>query len=328
MQTTAITFTGVDQVAVAPAEVPDPGPGQVLVKAHFSGVSPGTELRCLAGKQPDAVAWPFIPGYSQTGVIAACGDGVRLPVGTPVFCAGTSASTPAPMWGGHLSHALRAEHDVIPLPAGVEMLDASLAHMIAIAYHGLRLARPLPHEQVVVIGLGLIGQLSARLFSAIGARVLAVDRIAARVALAQRDGVQAMLADDLAATVHSIFPDGADIIVDASGAPRVLPQAIELARDLPWGDTPTPGARYLVQGSYPAEFAIPYQAAFRKELTFLLPRDMQPRDVRTSLDLLARGRLVVRSLIGRVVAPQAAPEVYAALAAPNAELVTTVFDWQ
>lgn len=328
METTAITFIGVNQVSVASAEVPAPGPGQVLVETRFSGVSPGTELRCLAGKQPEAVSWPFIAGYSQAGVIVARGTGVDLPLGTPVFCTGTSFSTPAPMWGGHIAHALRDVRQVFPLPPGVALLEASLLHMIAIAYHGLRLVRPLPHEQAAVIGLGLIGQLSARLFHAAGVRLLALDRIAARVKLAQEEGILALRTDDLAAAVRSVFPDGVDIVVDATGAPGVLPQAIAAARELPWDDTATPGARYVVQGSYPAEFAIPYQAAFRKELTFLLPRDMQPRDVRAGLDLLARGRLAVRSLIGRVARPHDAAEVYAALAAPDAEMTTAVFDWQ
>lgn len=327
MQTNAIVFTGVHQVAIVQAEVPEPGPGQVLVQTRYSGISPGTELRCLAGKQPEAKPWPFIPGYSQTGVIVAVGTGVTLPLGTAVYCGGTAAALPAPMWGGHVAHALRDESQVIPLPAGIDLLDAALTHMLAIAYHGLRMAKPLPHEQVAVIGLGLIGQLAARFFTAAGAQVLAVDRIAQRVALAQQGGVTAQVADNLVATVRTHFAEGVDIIVDATGAAAVLPLAIELARDLPWDDTPRAGTRYVVQGSYPAEFAVPYQDAFRKELTFLLPRDMQRRDAYTGLDLLARKRITVRELIGRVAAPEQAPEVYVALREPDAPLVTAVFDW-
>ena len=116
------------------------------------------------------------------------------------------------------------------------------------------------------------------------------------------------------------------MIVDATGAPQVLPQLIELVRDLPWDDVPHAGARYVVQGSYPGHFAIPYQAAFRKELTFLLPRDMQPRDVRAVFDLIVRGRLVVDDLI-ETARPSDAQDVYSALQGARPELITAAFDW-
>jgi NADPH:quinone reductase-like Zn-dependent oxidoreductase len=81
MQSQAVLFRDVQQVAVAPVEIPAPGPGEVLIKTVFSTISPGTELRCLAGKQPNAAPWPVIPGYSLSGHIVACGEGVELPLG-------------------------------------------------------------------------------------------------------------------------------------------------------------------------------------------------------------------------------------------------------
>ncbi|HRK47080.1 MAG TPA: zinc-binding dehydrogenase, partial [Nocardioides sp.] len=187
---------------------------------------------------------------------------------------------------------------------------------------------PADHREHAVVGLGAIGQLAARLFAATGAHVVAADLALARVERAQQAGITAFApaAGDLVAGFRPYFPAGADVIVDATGAPQVLPQLIALAKDLPWDDALHACTRYVVQGSYPGDFAIPYQPAFRKELTFLLPRDMQPRDVRAVFDLLARGHLAVDDLI-EPVHPADAPAVYAALRDAHPELITAAFDW-
>jgi len=128
--------------------------------------------------------------------------------------------------------------------------------------------------------------------------------------------------------VRSILPDGADIVVDATGAAPVLPQAIEIARELGWDDSPLLGARIVVQGSYPDDISIPYQAAFMKEAHILVPRDMQPRDVRAVLDLMARGALRIDDLLAEVVPLDRAPDTYALLREAPDKLVTAVFAWE
>ena len=52
MQAQAVLFRGVNEVTVEAVEIPAPGPGEVLIQTACSTVSPGTELRCLAGRQP------------------------------------------------------------------------------------------------------------------------------------------------------------------------------------------------------------------------------------------------------------------------------------
>ncbi|HAJ36450.1 MAG TPA: hypothetical protein DCL15_12235 [Chloroflexi bacterium] len=328
MQSQAVLFRDVDNVAVELVGIPSPGPGEVLIKTSYSVISPGTELRCLAGKQPNAAPWPVIPGYSLSGCIAARGEGVDLPLDTPVFATGTRRASVNLMWGGHVAYAVTPAVSVFPLPDNVSMLAASALHLAAIAYHGLRLARPLPHETAVVLGLGAIGQMSARLFAAAGARVLAADLSPARVALAQAAGVEAFVPSGaVGAAVRQRLPAGADIVVDATGAAPVLHQAIEIARELGWDDSLLQGARIVVQGSYPEDISIPYQAAFLKEANILVPRDMQPRDVRAILDLMARANFRIDDLLTTVVTPVRAPEMYARLRHTASEMVTAVFAW-
>jgi 2-desacetyl-2-hydroxyethyl bacteriochlorophyllide A dehydrogenase len=327
MKAQAVLFTEVNQITVDEVIVPDPEPDEVLVEVTYSCISPGTELRCLAGKQPDAQPFPFIPGYAAVGHVTRAGKSASIPEGTAVYCGGTSGASHNLMWGAHISHVVKSARAVIPIPEGVDLVEAAGAKIAAISYHGLRHSRPQPQEEVVVVGLGMIGQISARLHALTGAHVLALDLSARRVEQANQFGVTARVpSPSIEAAVREIFPDGADVIVDATGSPSVLAGLISLARDIPWDDSLTPGARLLIQGSYPAEFALLYQEVFRKELAIYVPRDSQPRDYRAVLSLLARGKLQLRDLIEVRCSPDQAPEVYGRL--QSGEILTAVFQWK
>ncbi|MBC8162464.1 MAG: zinc-binding dehydrogenase [Roseiflexaceae bacterium] len=329
MKTQAGLVTGVHTVALGEVELPAPASDELLIETAYSCVSPGTELRCLAGLQPGQPEWPFIPGYAQTGSVIGRGEQTTLPIGTRVFCRGTQRVSVARLWGGHIGHAVVREGDVFALDERVGLLEAAGAALAAIALHGVRVSRPQIHETVAVVGLGPIGQFSARLHQLAGARVVATDRVPERVALARAAGIEAYLAGEmLASTLAEVLPHGADVIVDATGARAVLPQAIEMAKDVPWGDTLVTPSRLLIQGSYPADVSFPYQEAFRKELTLQLTRDYQPRDLRRSLELIASGALAVRDLISIEAAPAEAAATYAALSSATGGLMTAVFNWK
>ena len=328
MQAKAVIFTAPHQIILDTVQIPAPAAGEVLLEALYTLISPGTELRCRAGKQ-EGVRFPFIPGYSFVGRVLARGEGATLPEGTLVYCNGASAASVNLGWGGHVSHAVRAERELYPLPDGLDPLHASAAHLAAIAYRGVRLSQPRPHETVAVIGLGAIGALAARLCALTGARVVAADLSSFRVTLAQQAGIEAFVPQGaLAEAFAQILPEAADVVVDATGAPAVLPQAIEVAKMKPWDDSADPGPRFVIQGSYPDAFSVPYQPAFSRELSLHVPRDAQPRDFRAVIDFMARGALDVSGIISDVRSPETAAETYAALAEPGAELITVAFRWR
>jgi 3-hydroxyethyl bacteriochlorophyllide a dehydrogenase len=328
MHARAVTFTGVNQVAVQEIEVPEPGAGQVLVAAEYTCVSPGTELRTLAGKQPGAAPWPLIPGYALVGRVAACGADVQVTPGALVLCNGTQAASIARTWGGHVSHAVTAVGSLIPVPEGVSALSACIARLAAIPYHGLRLAVPQPHDRIVVIGLGLIGQAAARLYAATGAHVVALDRSARRVAQARAAGLDGtVVTGTLQEAAARFFPQGADVVVDATGVNGVAQEAVYLAHEVPWNNDPQCGARYVVQGSYPADFALPYQEAFARQVRFIVPRDWQRQDFEAAVGLIRRGKVALDDLVTEVRDPAQAPESYAQLQDPQGPLMTVAFRW-
>ena len=328
MKTIALLATAIDRVELVAAEIPEPGPGELVVEALYTAISPGTEMRCLAGRQI-GVSFPYIPGYSMVGRIGARGPGVPIPEGTLVFCQGTEKADRALAWGGHIAHALRSAASVFPLPAGVDPLHAALAKLAAIAYRGVRVAKTQPHEEVAVVGLGPIGQLSARLHRLAGARVVAADLDALRVALAQSAGIEALVpAEGLLPSFARRQPNGADVVVDSTGAPPVLQESVRLAKSKAWDNTITEPARLVIQGSYVADVIFDYHQAFYRELSVLFPRDNQSRDIEAVLRFIAGGQLNTRDLISEVCKPQEAPRIYAALRAAKPGLVTAVFNWQ
>jgi predicted dehydrogenase/threonine dehydrogenase-like Zn-dependent dehydrogenase len=200
-------------------EVPTPAlaPGLVLVRNHFSVVSPGTEKmaidfarKSLLGKargRPDLVRQvlrkvqqegplptyravmnrldvPQPLGYSCAGVVEQVGEGVTaFAPGDRVACAGAG-------YANHAEWVAVPENLVARVPDGLPLEKAAFATIGAIALQGLRVAAPSLGEVAVVIGLGLIGQLALQLLRANGCRVLGIDLDETRIKQALDQGAE------------------------------------------------------------------------------------------------------------------------------------------
>jgi 2-desacetyl-2-hydroxyethyl bacteriochlorophyllide A dehydrogenase len=330
MQAKAVLFTGTNQVSVKAVEIPEPDTGEVLVQAEYTCISPGTELRCLAGTLKEAGSYPYIPGYSMSGTIIAVGKGCTHRAGERVWCTGTGKANVNLTWGGHISHAIASESDLVPIPENVGMREASIGRLASIAYHGVRISSPLPHEKIALVGLGPIGMLSALLHAASGSEVVVADRVRERVALAEKWGLRAFIpGDSLAEGFRTFFPDGADLLIDATGLPSMARQLMPVGKDLAWDDTPYPrGARYLIMGVCDTDYTFPQLAAFDREMPILSSRDRQPRDTMAVLDLMSRGKLNVAEIISDIRDPDDAPQAYADLMEKRDRFMTIAFCWR
>ncbi|HEX8457572.1 MAG TPA: bi-domain-containing oxidoreductase [Pyrinomonadaceae bacterium] len=199
------------------AEVPPPiaQRGRVLVRTAASLISAGTERmavelgrKSLVGKareRPDLVRQviqkaqreglqntiaavrtklnaPNALGYSAAGVVVDVGDGVtEFRAGDRVACAGAGFASHAELLSVPKNLCVR-------LPDAVDFESAAFATLGAIALQGVRLAEPTLGESVVVIGLGLLGQLTVQLLKANGCRVFGVDLEGSKVELARTLG--------------------------------------------------------------------------------------------------------------------------------------------
>jgi predicted dehydrogenase/threonine dehydrogenase-like Zn-dependent dehydrogenase len=124
-------------------------------------------------------------GYSASGIVAGVGEDVpEFKIGDLVACAGI----------GFASHAevLSVPKNLcVHLPEAVSFEAGAFGTIGAIALQGVRLAQPTLGESVVVIGLGLVGQLTVQLLKANGCRVFGLDLDASRVDLALELGADA-----------------------------------------------------------------------------------------------------------------------------------------
>ncbi|MEM8875208.1 MAG: NAD-binding protein [Planctomycetota bacterium] len=300
----ALVITAADTVEFATYDAPPLPSGMVRLKTRASCLSPGTERRVFNGVEPGMPAFPLIPGY------AACveADGKRF--------VSRGSQTTGPFnrcWGAHQS-----EHDVdpaklIPVPDGVTDAQASFAVLAAIAFHGT-FAIDRPGQRVLVIGLGVIGQCSARILHAQGHDVTAVDLSPDRVEAASAAGLDAYVGIPAAGEYNAI--------VDATGAPDVMRKAISLLRGEPWGQSPPTPPRYVVQGSYPTDIALPYKDVFGAEASIHFPRDSGPNDVAQVLALIQAGRLKIDDLF-ETRDPHDAPSIYR----NGPDRPTAVFEW-
>src|SRR5678815_691280 len=164
-----------------------------LVKAVVAKVKNEGLLNTFASVR-DKMAAAQALGYSASGIVAAVGEEVsEFQVGEGVACAGV----------GFASHAevLSVPKNLcVHLPEGVSFESGAYGTLGAIALQGVRLAEPTLGESVVVIGLGLVGQLTVQLLKANGCRVFGLDLDQSRVALALELGADKAVVSSEAAT--------------------------------------------------------------------------------------------------------------------------------
>lgn len=194
--------------------VPQVRKGCLLIKTHRSLVSLGTEKMLVefakanliekALQQPEKVKQVFnkvktdgllptiklitrklfepLPlGYCNVGEIVAIGEGVSaFKIGDRVVSN-----------GHHAEVVCIPKNLVAHIPENVSDEEATFTVVGAIALQGIRLANPTLGETIVVIGLGLIGQLTAKLLQANGCEVIAFDFDPDKIDLANAQGVKA-----------------------------------------------------------------------------------------------------------------------------------------
>ena len=338
-------------------EVPRPviGPAEVLVRTVASVISPGTEravttlarssLLAKARARPDLVRQVVrkaqaegIPaaaravrgrlaadlplGYSAAGLVAEVGNAVEgIGVGQLVATGGA----------GKASHA---EFQAVPgllcavVPEPVPPEDAAFATLASIPLHALRLSAVGPGSKVVVLGLGLIGQLAARLAMASGCDVAGIDPDGFAREAAVRAGVLA-LDESGDGTTDQVLTwsrgRGADaVLVCAAGqSAEPMSRAPALCRDraavVMVGDVGMPPRRtpyyereisLLFARSYgPGRYEPSYEA-WGVDYPAGQVRWTEGRNQEAVLDLLATGRLQVSELVTQSFGIASADEAY------------------
>ena len=320
MKSVAFTALRQAQLVDRPADASPLQPDEVAGRTLVTLVSPGTEIN-WGFDQPHPA--PVYPGYAAVLQIDALGEAIKdLQIGQHVFCMGNHAARQRPRHAG-----------VVPLPPGLAPADAVHARLMGVSWTTLTTTRARPPARVLIMGLGIVGNLAAQIFAASGYDVVAIDPVESRRAAATRSGIADVRprcpVDDPA------FVDSIALGIDCSGHEQAVLDALRVVRKggevvlvgVPWK------RRADIQ-SFDIMHAIFHRyVTLRSGWEWELPTQPQPfapgnliENWAAALAWIAAGRVNLAGLT-QVAAPADAQRVYDDLLAQRGNFLSTVFDW-
>ncbi|HAS8598764.1 TPA: NADP-dependent oxidoreductase [Vibrio vulnificus] len=166
-------FGGPDVLAIRSSQMPEPKPGQVVIKVYFSGINPidvktRAGLGWAAAQNKDKLPW--VPGYDISGKVISCGENAeRFVIGDTV-----AGFVGFPLEGGGYSQYLCVEEDVLSLVPGSVTLEAAAVLPLAgqTAAQALNKAQVKEGERVLILaGAGGVGHLAVQIAVAAKAEV-------------------------------------------------------------------------------------------------------------------------------------------------------------
>jgi polar amino acid transport system substrate-binding protein len=278
-----------------------------LVKAVVAKVKNEGLLNTFASVR-DKMAASQALGYSAAGVVAAVAEDVTdFQAGDRVACAGV----------GFASHAevLSVPKNLcVHLPEKVSFESGAYGTLGAIALQGVRLAEPTLGESVVVIGLGLVGQLTVQLLKANGCRVFGLDLDPSRVSLALELGAdKAVVSNDDAAKEIEAWTRGygadAVLITAATDSNQPIELAARVSRlkgrvivvgmtgmDIPRAPFFSRELKLIISMSYgPGRYDPEYEER-GKDYPLPYVRWTEKRNIESFLELIGDGRVNVERL--------------------------------
>lgn len=201
MNAHSLYLTAPGRMAWAKEDLPEPGPGEVLVRTVAGAISIGTEMPQYRGAERAGYErpFPFMTGYESLGVVTACGEGVT----------GLAVEERVLAFYGHRTAAIVPAAKAIPVPPGINDDVALLAILGCDVMKGIRKLRPRPDEPALVTGAGTIGLLAVWSLRALGVEVVdVVEPDVSRRALAVDLGARNALAPGERDRMESVYATG------------------------------------------------------------------------------------------------------------------------
>lgn len=320
------------QVHIVNGEKPMIKPSYVLIQTLYSAISPGTELGIIGASGDDQRNL----GYSAVGVVAECGAGVDdYEVGDIVACYG------AP-YVEHSEYLLVPVTLCAKVPETMDVKEAALGGIGAIAIHALRVAKLEFGESVVVVGLGVLGQMIAKIANAAAYDVIAYDLDEQRVKkIAEETAITALSTRE--ELEHKIGEHtgghGVDAVLLCAGGKRspLTGQSLEWIRKqgkvVIVGDIEPDFPRGLMFGKE-AQILISraggpgrYDPIFEKEAIdypYGYVRWTEGRNVAEYVRLVSKGKINVASFVTDEVNFEDAPRAYEELRNQQSEALTKI----
>jgi (R,R)-butanediol dehydrogenase / meso-butanediol dehydrogenase / diacetyl reductase len=316
----AVSLVEAERLEVVELPEPEPGERELLLRVSACGIC-GSDLTSY--KRGLFIG---VPGHEVAGVVEAVGPGVEgwlagdaAVLGPGAGCGacdecrggsyhrciesltGSGGTRP----GGYAELMAAGVDRLRPLSGGPPPEVACLAEPLSVAIHGIRQAGLAAGQEAIVLGLGSIGLLAVAGLGWLGAgRVAGVDPVTVRRDLAAGAGAAAVFgrASDARAEL-----DGAPLVLECSGRPEAIQQAIDLAR---------PGGRVVLLGIAVAEVTVIPVFWITREITVTGSINSQHQDFEDALRLLAE-RPEIAGIVTRRIGLADVPATFEELLHPS-----------
>ncbi len=332
----AAVYMGARRFEIQELPVPEPGPGNVLVKVRYCGIC-GTDVHTfMYDVNPPGTQL----GHEYCGTITALGDGAdRWKIGDRIICGGGTAppdyvdpfgSDPrfnyramgpssGPMWGkGYAEYVEIEAWRPILIPDGVSDEAAAMAEPLATAVHAVRRSALKIGDTVAVLGAGPIGLFTMQVARAAGAsKVLVAEPAPARSEAARALGADAVIdptETDMEEVLVSLTDGvGPDVVFECAAARGTLDDALRTVRK--GGNVTLVSLAWEEAGLNPVNW-------IAREIKLTTSFIYEPDDWRIGLDLIRKGQVTVEQLMppGAVIGLDDMQATFERLMAPTSDI--------
>ncbi len=294
-------------------EVPEPAPasGEVLLRIRRIGVC-GSDVHVWHGRHP-YTSYPVVQGHEFSATVEAVGDGVAglepgmLVTALPQEVCGTCGPCRRGDW--HICEQLRVRGfqapgvaqelflapagAIVPLGEAMTPEQGAMVEPVAVAVHAAGRAGAESGRNVVVLGAGPIGNLTAQVLRSRGARVLVTDLSAHRLAIARSCGVEQVSdagGESLADAARRAFGDeGFDAAFECAAAEPAVNAAIENL---------TKGGTVVLVGVFAERPRVDLGLVQDRELTLIGTLMYQRGDYEEAIRAISSGKVALEPLMG------------------------------
>ena len=310
------------------------GENQVLVKSHYTTVSSGTEKANImgggnVGPNEKVATFPRVLGYNCAGEVVAVGSKVQsVTVGDRVVV----------YWSTHTNYNLVNEEQVVKIESeNVAYQDAAVSFISTFPLAAIRKVNLEVGESLMVMGLGILGQIAVKLARAAGAcPIIACDPVAERREEALRNGADYAFNpfdEDFAEQVKTVTNGGVQTAIEVTGVGAGLDETLDCMAKF--------GRVALLGCTRNSDFSIDYYKKVHCPGITLVGAHTNARamkesthgnythndDIKAVLKLCSLGRLTLRDIVKEVHKPADCGEVYTRLVNEKNFPVGVQFDW-
>lgn len=336
MQTKQIVFTKPNTAELLNKEIKQVSGTLVKVKTQFSTVSCGTERANIIGdpnvsaSQSARVVFPRIPGYCSSGIVGEVGESVTsVKPGDRV----------AMYWSTHSEYNLLEEAQLVKIEDdNLSMQEAAVAFITTFPLAAIRKTRLEIGESVLIMGLGLLGQLGVKLARVAGAvPIVAVDPVKERREEALKNGADFAFdpfEEGFADKVKEVTNGGANVCIEVTGVGSGLDGALDCMARF--------GRVALLGCTRSSDFTIDYYRKVHGPGITLIGAHTIARpeieshpgwfthrdDIKVVLNLISGKRLDLKGMIKEVHKPDECTEIYSRLVNDKNFPILVQFDWR